>query len=300
MAQPFLKWVGGKRQLLPQLERHLPRSMRDGHCPLYVEPFIGGGAMFFHLRERCPVSAVIIGDANKDLALSYAAIKKQPERIASLLQLMAERYAYMDDGGKKAMFYSVRDGYNDQRDGFPYTASAGTTEGAGRVALRLFLNRACFNGLYRTNSKGDFNSPFGYQKVAAIPSLEALKEASIALRKTEIFSGDFGVVTPLVVDGAFVYCDPPYRPLTKTASFASYTAGGFGDAEQKRLAREARKWVDLGADVMISNSDPDDDFFETIYEGFHISRVSARRAVSSKATTRGPVSELVIASYPVA
>lgn len=262
--KPFLKWVGGKRQLLPQLQGLLPRSFKR-----YVEPFVGGGAMFFHLKPE----QTLLADANRELVDCYTAIRDCVDDVVEELQ--EHRY-------DKDHYYEVR-----ARDPWEMRLP----ERAGRT---IFLNRSGFNGLYRVNRAGRFNVPFGRYTNPLICDEVNLRGCSELLSTVQIEHSDFEQVASQAEEGDFVYFDPPYVPASPTASFTSYTPGGFGLQEQERLAELFSELASRGVQVMLSNSDTP--LVRELYSGHRIESVSARRNINSKASKRGKVGEVVVMS----
>lgn len=293
-AQPFLKWAGGKGSLLTQLAQHFPPGLYNGQITRYVEPFVGGGAVFFHVAHRIAPQkpqSIFISDMNGDLVRTYRTVKHQVRELIGQLQTFQETYLPLDDERRKAYYYDVRDAFNSR-----------IGSDVLRTAQLIFLNRTGYNGLYRVNQSGGYNVPHGRYKKPNICNEETLHSASNLLIDAEIHEGDFELCADFVDDRTFVYFDPPYRPLTRTASFNSYSSQPFDDDEQLRLADFFRKLHAKGAKLMLSNSDPKnsnagDDFFEDAYAGFRIERVSARRNINSNANKRGKINELLIMNY---
>ena len=291
--KPFVKWAGGKGQLVEQLDALLPKDFGSRGGVTYVEPFVGGGAMLFHMLAKYPnIERAVVNDLNADLVTCYRVIRNSPEELISTLRgLQDEYWALTDMEQRKRMFLEKRERYNSH-----------STKGVETAALFIFLNRTCFNGLYRVNSKGQFNVPFGKARHPSICDEETLRADSAALQKVEVLCGDYSLVTNAVKGAAFFYFDPPYRPLTKTAAFTAYSKEGFDDSEQKRLAEFCRGLHSDGHSWLLSNSDPrntvpDDNFFDVVYSGFDINRVKASRAINSKADGRGKITELAIRNY---
>ena len=292
-AKPFLKWAGGKGQLLEQLDELLPKDLGTRKHVLYVEPFVGGGAMLFHVLSKYPnIEKAVVNDLNRDLIDCYATIKEHPEELISALRELQQRYSdCSDEESRKAMYLEKRNMYNAHESGKTETA-----------ALFIFLNRTCFNGLYRVNSQGKFNVPFGKAVNPQICDEETIRADSELLQKVELRCGDFETVGKSVRGKAFFYFDPPYRPLTQTAAFTAYSKCGFGDEEQRRLSDFCRVLDSKGHQWLLSNSDPhnvdpNDMFFETLYKGFEIRRVFASRMINSNASGRGRITELAIRNY---
>lgn len=292
-AKPFVKWAGGKGQLIEQLQSLFPSDLATRENLTYVEPFVGGGAMVFYMLARYKnIVRVIINDFNRDLVVTYKTIRDNPnELIAILERFQNEYFSCKTEEAKKEYYLKKRVAYN-LRDSSP-------TETA---ALFILLNRTCFNGLYRVNSRGLFNVPFGKAVNPLICDKETLLADSALLQNVEIINGDFEGVYEYIKGKAFVYFDPPYRPLPKTPSFTAYSKDGFNDEQQKRLAAFCRKLDKDGHQWLLSNSDPantdpTDKFFEEIFAGFEIYRVSASRMINSKADGRGKITELAICNY---
>lgn len=292
-ARPFVKWAGGKGQLLKQLDALLPNDFAQKGDIVYVEPFVGGAAMLFHVLEKYPnIKRAVINDANLELVATYKTIKAKPEELIGLLSKLQEEF------GKCATEELRQDMYLKLRDKFNLRKS----DELEMSSLFIFLNKTCFNGLYRVNSKGEFNVPFGKAKNPTVCDVDNIRTLNKVLQKVTILHGDFEDVMRSVKGKAFFYFDPPYRPLTQSAAFTAYAKGGFNDDEQRRLAQFCRKLDRAGHQWMLSNSDPhnvdpDDDFFEELYRGFDIKRVAACRAINSKGDGRGKIAELVIRNY---
>lgn len=296
-AKPFLKWAGGKSQLLPQLESYLPAQL-DGRPFTYIEPFVGGGAMlFFMLKKHPEIKRAVINDINPHLIMAYRTIKDQPkELIERLSALEKQYYAQEEEESKKGFYLEARRIFNEHE-----------LDDIDRTKYLLFLNRTCFNGLYRENSKGKFNVPFGRNVNPTICNVETIMADSEALNRADviILNGDFSDTQNYLDNNGmnFVYFDPPYRPLNETSSFNSYVKEEFNDDEQTRL-RDFSRLLDgqLGVYWMLSNSDcsaknPEDRFFETLYGDFYINRVYASRAINANASKRGKLTELLICNY---
>ena len=293
-GKPFVKWVGGKGQLREQLLPLLPEDLAQVEGLTYIEPFVGGGAMLFEMLERFPnIERAVINDRNSDLMTVYRVVKECPQALIARLEIQqAHYYALPDEPARKAFYLAERERYN--------TAVLPEVE---RAALFIFLNRTCYNGLYRVNAKGYFNVPFGKAKRPLICDKKTLLADSLLLQKVTLLCGDFTAVEPFVKAPAFLYFDPPYRPLNASSSFTAYAKGGFDDGEQVRLAafcraldcREKVRWLLSNSDP--HNADPQDDFFERLYRGFELHRVQARRNINSNARKRGAISELVIRNY---
>jgi len=293
-AKPFLKWAGGKGQLLSQLSEHLPK--RIGKEPFtYIEPFVGGGAMLFYMLQHFGnIKKAVINDVNEDLILTYRIIKDDVETlIANLDRLEKDYLSITDQNGRSQIFYDVRERYN-QRIG----------DSVERASQLVFLNKTCFNGLYRVNRRGQFNVPFGKYANPTICNAKLLRADSQILQsaQVEICQGDY-VQTMQHLDGlTFVYLDPPYRPLDATSSFTAYAKGDFNDDDQRALAGFCHQLNDAGCYWMESNADcsaknPEDTFFEELYKDYRIERVYASRFINANPEKRGKLTELLIKNY---
>ncbi|MCC6201534.1 MAG: DNA adenine methylase [Gammaproteobacteria bacterium] len=269
--RPFLKWAGGKRQLLPVLLRVVEQMAPSGR---YFEPFLGGGALFFALARdgRLP-GAARLTDVNDHLITTYIGVRDAVDDVILLLREHARRH-------DEAYFYAIR-----------AAQPAAIPERAARV---IYLNQTCFNGLYRENSKGEFNTPFGRYAKPRILDERNLRSASVALQRVDLRVADFAAATADVGQGDFVYFDPPYIPLSATSYFTAYSAAGFTLAQQARLATLARTLAARGAHVVVSNSASDGVY--ALYRDRHVYRVQARRNVNSDASRRGEVHEALITS----
>jgi DNA adenine methylase len=263
--KPPIKWAGGKTQLLSQLRPLYPKRFN-----LYLEPFVGGGAVFFNLQ---PDDGVLI-DSNFELINFYQVVKNNLDEILQDLE---------KHKNEKDYYYKIRSLDPEQM---------GSIERASRF---LFLNKTCFNGLWRVNKKGKFNVPFGRYKSPNFRDEENLSLVNIALQNAEIICDDFSTVMEYTVPGAFVYLDPPYHPLSSTANFTSYTKDSFGEEDQRRLAKVFRELDAKNCNVMLSNSDTK--FIRGLYKDYDIRVVFARRMINSKGTKRGPIKELVVRNY---
>lgn len=295
-AKPFLKWAGGKGQLISQLEEHLPKELKE-HEFTYIEPFVGGGAMFFHMLLRFPnIKRVVINDINSYLITAYRVIKDSSiELIERLAELEKRYYALIEDEAMKSFFLEARTIFNENK-----------LDDIERTKYLIFLNRTCFNGLYRVNAKGKFNVPFGRYLHPTICNEEVLKADSLLLNQVEIMilNGDYEQTLKYIGDGLnFFYFDPPYRPLDATSSFNSYAKEEFNDDEQIRLHDYCARLNQMpNIKWMLSNSDcsarnPEDTFFEKLYCDFNINRVQASRAINANPNKRGKLTELLIKNY---
>ena len=299
-ARPFLKWAGGKGQLLGQIGRHLPPDLQDGKLTKYAEPFIGGGAVFFLIASAFDLRDFFVADMNEDLILAYRTIQQQVEELIERLKGIQRHYLQLNTDRRKVFFYDTRKCFNQNRAGSD--DSKPSRDAALQVARLIFLNRTCFNGLYRVNSRGDFNVPHGNYRNPRICDAANLLSVSRSFQNVEIHYGDFTACKRFVDEQTFVYLDPPYRPISKTASFNSFYKQPFDDNEQRRLAYFYQELGSGGAKLMLSNSDPQnenphDKFFEDLYAGFSIHKVHANRRINSNGAKRGPITELLITNY---
>lgn len=293
IAKPFLKWAGGKTQLITEIEKSLPFEIIDKKFT-YIEPFVGSGAVLFWMLENFPkLEKAVINDLNADLINAYRVIASNPQELISILQILQNEYHILDgnEEGKKEYYYKKRELYNTRKE-----------EQSGQAALFIFLNRTCFNGLYRVNSKNLYNVPMGSYKKPTICDKENLLSVSQVLQKVEILCGDFEQTLDFATNNSFFYFDPPYKPLSETSSFNSYAKDDFNDVEQIRLRNFCSKLEKQGHKWMLSNSDvkgkdTNDNFFDEIYSQFSISRVKARRSINANPEKRGELNELLITNY---
>lgn len=295
-AKPFLKWAGGKTQLLPQIAACFPPELSRGGIHTYVEPFVGSGALFFYLAQTELVQRFILIDSNRELISAYLTLQKQVEPLIDDLTQVEQTYQQLDAAGRRQFFYAVRTAFNQPRP------AGGAVPDVTRTAQFIFLNRTCYNGLFRVNRQGAFNVPFGSYKNPQICLPNRLRAAAGCLQKAEIYHADFTFCRPLVGPGVLVYFDPPYRPISPTARFTAYQSLRFDDEAQIRLAHFFVELDRAGARLMLSNSDPrltdpQDTFFQTLYAGFRINQVFANRMINSQGHKRGKLSELLITNY---
>lgn len=299
-AKPFLKWVGGKTQLIQQLDRNSPAELKSGSIKTYVEPFVGGGSFFFHIAQRYNVEKLIIADSNQDLILAYWTIRDRVSSLIQTLEDMQSKYLGLAESQREDFYYATRKVFNETKLAFDYETSSDAW--VERAAQLIFLNKTCFNGLFRVNAAGLFNVAFGKYVNPKICDPGNLQAVSQILARTQILLGDFSSVLSLVDSKSFVYLDPPYRPLSETSNFTGYSSSSFTDEDQTRLADFCQGATINGAKLMISNSDPenvgsDDSYFQELYPGYTINRAYASRMVNCKADKRGKISELIITNY---
>jgi len=300
-AKPFLKWAGGKTQLLKEFDKRLPPEITDSKTiTRYVEPFLGGGAMFFFLKRKYDIKESFLFDINKELIIAYTVIQKDYKALIDGLSEIKHNHIQKSEEMRKEHYYNIRDDYNKQIKNFNYGIF--NEDWVERAIYLIFLNKTCFNGLFRQNKKGKFNVPFGRYKNPSIYSETNIIEVTKALKNTEIICGDFTDAYEYIEKDSFVYFDPPYRPLNKTSNFTSYSKDGFFDEDQIRLSRFFERMDEKGAYLMLSNSDPKnkdihDDFFDDLYKNYNINRIPAKRHINSNASKRGEINELIITNY---
>ncbi len=293
-VKPFLKWAGGKSQLLKEIEHYYP--FEDGRITKYAEPFVGGGAVLFDVLSKYDLEEVYVGDISAELINTYITIRDNVDALIEILNTMQADFLSIDTDKRKAYYVKKRDLFN--------TLKIGDNENSNieKAALMIFLNKTCFNGLYRVNKKGHFNVPMGAYKNPLICDEENLRAVSEKLQKVTIVCGDYREAASFIDKNTFVYFDPPYRPLTDTASFTAYTENLFNDEEQIELACFVDEMHKKGARIVISNSDPkntnaEDNFFDDIYAAHKIKRVEATRMINSNSKARGKIKELLISNF---
>jgi len=299
-AKPFLKWAGGKTQLLKEFNKRFPNELNSDEITRYVEPFIGGGAVFFNINQRFLFEDCYICDINDELILSYRVIKKSVKQLIDKLGKLESEYLSRNEDGRKVFYYHIRHIFNQRKLEINYQNYQPLW--IDRAAQLIFLNRTCYNGLFRVNRRGEFNVPFGKYKNPEILNENNLKDDSALLKNTQIILDDFTKCKKFVNNHTFVYLDPPYRPLNVTSSFTSYSKDGFSDNDQIRLAKFFKELDNKGAKIMLSNSDPknedpNDRFFEDLYSDYTIERVPAKRSISCVGSGRGEINELIITNY---
>ncbi len=292
-SHPFVKWAGGKGQILEILRSNLPQGLGKTVCK-YVEPFVGGGALLFSLLNEYQFQEVYINDKNQELMNVYATIQNSVNLLIKKLRVLQSEYEALLPLEQQEYFYEKRELFNQTR-----LCEATSVQ---KAALFIFLNKTCFNGLYRVNRVGKFNVPAGKYKNPLICDEENLRSVSQKLQRITIISGDYSALKNVIDENTFVYFDPPYRPLNATSSFTSYTQFDFNDEDQKALARFYTEVAQKGAKAMLSNSDPhnlneEDNFFDELYSPFRIQRIEASRMINSNAAKRGKIKELLITNY---
>ena len=293
-VKPFLKWAGGKGQLLKEIEKQYP--FYDNNIKKYVEPFVGGGAVFFDILNKYDLESIYISDTNDDLINAYRTIKYNSLELIELLKIMENEYLDKDKVQRKQYYLEKRQIFNDLK------IKKSNEFNILKASYLIFLNRTCFNGLYRVNSRGLFNVPMGSYKNPQICDEKNIIAISNKLKRVEIKCADFKDSEDFIDENTFVYFDPPYRPITKTANFTAYTSNEFNDNNQIELANFVKKIDKKGAKFVLSNSDPkntdeEDNFFDNLYSEFKIRRVDAKRMINSDSKKRGNVKELLISNF---
>ncbi len=291
-VKPFLKWAGGKGQLIKELKKYYPFG--DDVIYKYAEPMVGGGAVLFDILSKFDVKEVFISDTNKELMNTYRVIRDEVNYLLPILTEMQNEFIQLDEEARKEYYYDKRECFNRLKDNGDF--------GVDLAALMIFLNKTCFNGLYRVNKKGQFNVPMGSYKNPLICDEKNLKLVSEKLYEVEMACGDYKDSAEFIDKHTFIYFDPPYRPLTKTSGFTSYTEEVFDDKKQIELADFIKEMSKKGAKVLISNSDPKnvdnaDNFFDELYSEFNITRVEATRMINSNSKSRGRIKELLISNF---
>ncbi len=292
-AKPFIKWVGGKGQLIEQLDAQLPVNFENWEDVTYIEPFVGGGAMLFYMLQQYPnIRHAVINDVNPDLTTCYRTVRDMPEElITSLMEIQNAYNALSTEEARKNFFLAVRDRYNEK--------NLGPLENTTKF---IFLNRTCFNGLYRVNKKDLFNVPFGKYTNPQICDPTTIRRDSEILQNVEILTGDFEETFDYAQGNTLFYFDPPYRPLSDTSSFNDYAKESFNDDAQIRLKDYCDRINEAGFCFMLSNSDckgknEEDNFFDVLYGAYHIERVWASRSINSNPSKRGKLTEILVHNY---
>ena len=292
-AKPFIKWVGGKTQLLPEIRQKYPEIITR-----YCEPFVGGGAVLFDVLQNFHPEEVLINDINPELINLYVEVRDNCEFLIQVLNRLQAEYLETPEDKRQTLYLEKRSTYNH------YILEQNPENNLEKAALFIYLNKTCFNGLYRVNRKGLFNVPFNRAKNPLICDADNLRECSHLLQNVQMHIGDYSCCRDFIDGNTFVYIDPPYRPLTVTSSFTSYSENEFCDAQQIELGNFITEIARRGALVVASNSDPrnadsQDDFFDNLYADFNVERVQASRMVNSNAEKRGPINELLISNIAV-
>ena len=293
--KPLLKWAGGKTQLLSDISNAYPEGFGDT-IRKYAEPFVGGGAVLFDILSRYTLDEVYISDVNAELINMYIVVRDHADALLEILSQYQTQYLSLDAEGRKLYYYSKRDEFNR------LIMSGASRSGIKSAALFIFLNRTCFNGLYRANKAGLFNVPKGDQLNPLICNESNIRAVSTALANVQIVCGDYSKSSSFIDERTLVYLDPPYRPLKGRDNFISYTETEFDDSCQRALAGFIEEMDARGAYIILSNSDPknvdsSDDFFENLYADYDIQRIYAKRKINRNAEHRGYITELLIKNY---
>ncbi len=278
-VKPFIKWVGGKGKLISELRKFFPQNFDR-----YFEPFVGGGAVFYDIAQNSDLGFLGINDVNKKLIITYQQIKTNPTKLISFLEKIEKDYKNKTEEEQKDFFYFIRNKYNkddlDELDVATYL---------------IFLNKTCFNGMYRENSRGEYNVPFGDQKNPTICDRENLLAVSNCLKNAKITNLSFEESIKDCKKGDFIYFDPPYYPINETSKFTSYSKDSFSRDDQIKLRDVFRKLSEKGCFVMLSNSNTE--FIKDLYKDFNINYICAARSINSKGSGRGKIKEVVITNY---
>lgn len=297
-AKPFLKWAGGKGQLINQIKEFLPvEFVKTKRIEKYFEPFVGGGAVFFWLSQHYQIKKACLYDINPEIVIAYQTIRDSVHRLIKNLGDLESEYLSLHKLDRENFYYSQREEYNT------LIGRKGSNGFVRRTALMIFLNKTCFNGLFRVNSKGLFNVPFGRYENPTICDAQNLLAVHTALGCAEIECRDFAHCLEKADNQSLVYFDPPYRPISKTASFTGYIKNGFGDKEQIRLKEVCDKLTAIGAKIILSNSDPKnidpgDHFFDDLFKhNYKIKRLTATRMINCNAERRGLIKEILVRNY---
>lgn len=300
LAKPFLKWAGGKGQLLSKFCDFYPDELKNGTINHYYEPFIGGGAVFFEVVQQNNIHSAYLYDINEELILTWRVIQQDVFPLIEMLDSLQKKYKKLDDEKQSEFYYEVRADFNQDLASIDHTKY--NEQWIKRAAQIIFMNKTCFNGLFRLNQKGEFNVPAGRYKNPKILDEQNLIKVSKLLEIAEIKNAGFEAVEHDLVENSFVYFDPPYRPISKTSDFTSYSKLKFEDNEQRQLAALFHRLHKKGIKQMLSNSDPknndpNDNFFDEMYNDFSISRIPARRMINSNASKRDAINEIIVTNY---
>lgn len=291
-AKPFLKWAGGKTQILNDIRKYY---IFDNNITKYVEPFIGGGAVLFDILNKYDLKEVYISDINADLINTYSCIKNKVENLILMLEDIEKEFLRLNFEKRKEYYMLKREEFNNiEISSCDYFIK--------KSALMIFLNKTCFNGLFRVNKSNKFNVPFGDYKNPKICDAINLRSISKKLKNVNIVCDDYKKSLEVIDNNTFVYIDPPYRPISLTSSFTSYNKSSFNDKEQVELSEFVNNINKIGAKFLMSNSDPknynsDDNFFDDLYSEYNINRILANRSINSKGNLRNKITELLISNF---
>lgn len=298
--KPFLKWAGGKSQLLPEINMCIPKDIRESkRIKKYFEPFLGGGAVFFSLISNYRIGEVYLSDINNELILTYNVVKENPKELIEKLKILSDEYPSEKEDIKE-YYYGIRKSFNNNLVDFDFENYS--EKHMERAAQFIFLNKTCFNGLFRVNKKCEFNVPCAYTKNPLICDESNILNVSKSLQNVNLKCVNYLELEPLIDDDSLVYLDPPYKPLNNSSSFNGYSKYRFDDDNQIELAEFYKRISNKGAKAILSNSDPknnneSDNFFDDLYSDYNIGRVKAKRNINSKGNKRGYVSEILITNY---
>lgn len=288
--RPFIKWAGGKGSLLSQISKFYPIELINGEIDTYIEPFLGGGAVLIDILQKYPIKKAYAFDINEDLINAFNCVKNHPEEMIAELDKIQNEYIPYSENKRKEYYYKTRDEYNlnNQKD-----------DGIKRAVQFIFLNRTCFNGLYRVSKTGKFNVPCGKYKNPTICDANNIRSLSRLFENVTFINATYSECIKYIDNKTLVYFDPPYRPLNKTSAFTSYTKEDFNDEDQIELSKFFSELNIKDVHVMLSNSNPkntnkDDNFFEKIYKGFSINEIVANRNINANSEKRGAITELLI------
>lgn len=291
-GKPFIKWVGGKTQLLNEIQKYYPFNEK---ITKYAEPFVGGGAVLIDILKKYNLKSVYISDLNFELINTYKNVRDNIDDLIEILSKYEKEYLNKSEEKRKEYYLEKRNKFNSMI----FEKEKNLIK---KSAIFIFLNKTCFNGLYRVNQKGLYNVPMGVYKKPLICDIENLRNVSDLLQNVEIVCGEYSESYDFIDEKTFVYLDPPYRPLTETAAFTSYTKSGFNDQSQIKLAEFVKLLDKKGAKIALSNSDPknndsDDNFFDELYKDFKIKRIKASRMINSKADGRSKINEILVLNF---
>lgn len=295
-VKPFIKWAGGKGQLIEHIQKVCEIDFK-GNFVKYAEPFVGGGAVLFYMLSKYKFQSVYISDINTKLINTYKTVRDNVDFLIEILEKIQKEYSLASDEKRNLYYYEKRDEFNNLNN-----IIGKEKKNIQEAALFIFLNKTCFNGLYRVNKKGFFNVPIGSYKNPLICDAKNLKNVSKVLRNVEITNSDYRESESFIDSNTFVYFDPPYRPLNKTSNFTAYTENSFGDEEQIELSKYIERIHQKGGKIMLSNSDPknsdkEDNFFDDLYSSYKIRRITATRMINCNSKSRGEINELLITNF---
>lgn len=300
VAKPFIKWAGGKSQLLTQLDDALPTNIKETKTiERYIEPFVGGGAFFFFLKSKYNVKKAYLLDINPDLILCYQVIKSNRNKLIQELRKLSVDFKKLSPSERKEFYYTIRKEFNKTKI-FVHTSKISSTL-IRRAAQVIFLNKTCYNGLFRQNKKGEFNVPYGNYKNPKICDKENLVNVSELLKNTAIINDDFSSIDRYCKDDTLVYFDPPYLPISKTSNFTNYSKDNFTYSDHRRLAKKFNELSNKSLFLLLSNSNPKnynaEHSLEKLYKKFTITFAEAKRNINCIGERRGKIPEAIITNY---